>query len=104
MWYTFSSVLGAILVRRGIINEPQLMEVLAEQLGMPCVHLAELTVAPALLAKMPPTVATRYLLMPIAMSDDTLHVAIADPFDVQTLDELRLLLKCQIKPVLAGAR
>jgi type II secretion system protein E len=96
--------LGAVLVRRGIITEPQLMEVLAEQLGMPCAHLAEITVAPELLAKVPPTVATRYLLMPIAMSNNTLHVAIADPFDVQTLDELRLLLKCQITPVLAGSR
>ena len=94
--------LGALLIRQGVITEYQLMEVLAEQVGMPCVHLSEARIDPQALAKVPPKFASHYHIMPLAISEDALHIAITDPFNVQTLDELRLLLGCDVKPVLAS--
>ena len=96
--------LGAVLIRRGLLSHEQLLQVLAEQAGMPYVRLSNVQITPEALAKVPPKFASHYLLVPLTFSDNTLQVAIADPFDVQTLDELRLLLDCDVKPVLAGHR
>ncbi len=94
-------LLGSVLTRQGLITNEQLLEVLAEQAGMPYVRLAEVQISPEALAKVPPKFAGHYRLIPLAFEQDVLKVAIADPFDVQTLDELRLLLDCEVDPVLS---
>ena len=95
--------LGTALIRLGLISSEQLLPVLAEQTGMPYVSLVGVAVSPEALAKVPPKFASHYHLLPLKLSDGALQVAIADPFDVQTLDELRLLLDCEVSPVLASA-
>jgi len=94
--------LGAALVRLGFLTETQLVETLAEQLKIPSVRLATYEIEPEALEKVTPKVASHYHLMPLALREGVLHVAIADPFDVQTLDELKLLLDCDVQPVLAS--
>ncbi|MDP3723435.1 MAG: ATPase, T2SS/T4P/T4SS family [Candidatus Omnitrophota bacterium] len=93
--------LGSVLMRLGIVAKEQLLPVLAEQMGIPYVHLSDMQIEPDALAKVPPKFASLYRLMPLTLEHNTLQVAIADPFDVQTLDELRLLLDCEVKPVFA---
>ncbi len=94
--------LGAILVRLGMLTNERLLPVLAEQMGMPYVRLAGMQVPPEALAKVPPKFASHYRLMPLALNGNSLQVAIVDPFDIQTLDELKLLLDCDVTPVLAS--
>ena len=96
--------LGAVLIRLGLVTSEQLLPVLAEQTGMSYIHLSDAQIAADVLAKVPPKFATHYHLIPLAFSDGTLRVAIADPFDVQTIDELKLLLNCEIQPVLANPK
>jgi type II secretion system protein E len=93
--------LGVILSRRGLVPADRLLPLLAEQMGLACVRLADAKIAPEVLAKVPPKFASHYRLMPLALVEGVLQVAIADPFDVQTFDELKLLLGCEIQPVLA---
>ena len=96
--------LGAVLTRLGMVPSEQLLPILAEQLGMPYVRLADVRIAPEALAKVPPKFASHYCLMPLDLQQGLLRVAIADPFDVQTFDELKLLLDSDVQPVLASAR
>ncbi len=96
--------LGTVLMRLGVVPKATLLPILAEQLGMPYVHLDEVPIEPEAIAKVPPRFASHYQLMPLSLSNNVLQVAIADPFDVQTLDELRLLLDCDVKPVFASQR
>ncbi|MBI4341692.1 MAG: Flp pilus assembly complex ATPase component TadA [Candidatus Omnitrophica bacterium] len=96
--------LGAILVRRGLVTEQGLMALLSEQLNLPHVALAEIKVQTAAIQKVPAAIATRYQLMPIALDGNRLRVATADPLNVQVLDELKLLLGCEIAPVLSSVR
>jgi type II secretion system protein E len=96
--------LGAGLVHFGFLTETQLMEVLAEQLSLPFVRLADRAIDPAIVARVPAKLATRYRLMPLGGNGKQLQVATSDPFDVQMLDELRLMVGCEIQPVLASAR
>jgi len=94
--------LGKILSRMGLVSEDVLVPILADQLGIPHVRLRETVVESQALAKVPAKFANHYTLLPIRVINNTLEVAIADPFDVQTIDELRLLLDCDVRPVLAG--
>lgn len=94
--------LGTVLLRMGLVTKERLYPIIAEQMGLPYVPLAEAKVSPEALAKVPPKFASHYRLMPLALQDNMLQIAIADPFDVQTLDELKLLLDCDIKPVFAS--
>ncbi len=94
--------LGKILIRMGLIPEETLVPILAEQLGLSYVRLKECSIDPQALAKVPAKFANHYALLPLRLSGNILEVAIADPFDVHTLDELKLLLDCELKPVLAG--
>jgi type II secretion system protein E len=94
--------LGKILSRMGLVSEDVLVPILADQLGIPHVRLRETVVESQALSKVPAKFANHYTLLPIRVVNNTLEVAIADPFDVQTVDELRLLLDCDVRPVLAG--
>ena len=94
--------LGAILVRGGLVTEQQLMGVLADQLSLPYVVLSDTRIDPAALQRVPAAIATRYQLMPIEMDGLRLRIATADPMNIQALDELKLLLGCDMTPVLAS--
>ncbi|MBI2884737.1 MAG: Flp pilus assembly complex ATPase component TadA, partial [Candidatus Omnitrophica bacterium] len=96
--------LGQTLLKLGAITEDALTSALAEQAGMARVHLEDAVIPPEAMAKVPPTFASYYGVMPMAVSEGVLKVAVADPFDVQPLDELKLLLNCEIRPVLASRR
>ncbi len=96
--------LGTCLIRLGFLSEAQLVEALAEQLGLSFVRLATHPIDAQALAKVPAHLASRYRLLPLKLEGDQLSVAVADPFDIQSLDELKLLLHCEVVPVLAGQR
>ena len=57
--------LGLTLVRLGFVTEAALLAVLAEQLSIPSIQLAEYHVPPDVLAKVPAKVATQYRLLPL---------------------------------------
>ncbi len=94
--------LGMVLTRMGLLSSEHLMPILAEQLGMPYVRLADATISKEALVKVSPKFASHYRLIPLSLEAGVLRIAIADPLDIQTLDELRLLLDCRIAPVLAS--
>jgi type IV pilus assembly protein PilB len=93
---------GTILIRMGSITEPQLMGALAEQMDVPYINLANRPIEAWVLEKIPASLARRYQLMPIDVQDNRLQLAMADPFNTQMLDELRVLLNCDLEPMLAG--
>jgi general secretion pathway protein E len=80
------------VVELGFLREDELLQVLAAQLAMP-VH-AELSpseVDPELVERVPIQFAKTHGLVPLARSETGVRVAISDPFDTASLDDLRLL-------------
>ena len=94
--------LGAIVLERRWLTADQLLEVLSEQYRMPSVRLRGETVDRAAVEAMPLKIAQHYKVMPLAVHNSTLRVAIANPQDVQLTDELRAALqeRYTIEPVL----
>lgn len=90
-------VIGRVAVRMGLVNESQISEALAEQWGMQVVNLPETNVPAKVLELVPETMASLYKIMPIALKDNVLTVAMADPQNIAALDDLRNFLGYDVR-------
>jgi type II secretion system protein E len=90
------------LVKYGYINEDKLYEVLSEQFDTEYVRINHLVIPHTTIEQIPAKFATHYKLVPIKFENNVLTVAMANPLDIHTLDDLKLLLKKDIKTVLAN--
>jgi type IV pilus assembly protein PilB len=95
--------LGHILIKKGFVTEEQVLEFLSQRLNIPFMSLKEYTIDPDVTKIVPVSLAKKYHFMPLFKIEDTLTIAMADPLDVFTIDELRGALKFKIQPVLASA-
>ena len=85
--------LGEILVENGFISSRELAWLLAEQLGFEFLDLAETDVDPVVAGLLPENLAVRYGALPVrVLDDDTVLVAVADPTNVITSDDLHMVL------------
>lgn len=94
--------LGVTLIKLGFINEEKLYPVLSEQLNIPYVKIKDITIPLEALKKLTVKYACHYKIIPIKFEKDRLTVAIADPLDIRTLDDLNLLLGCEAAAALAS--
>lgn len=93
--------LGDVLVDLEYTTSDLIMKALSEYLGMEIVSLAGINIHQEVLDKIPPSIARLYRIIPIDFENSTLTVAQQDPLDIQQIDDLRFLLKHDIKPALA---
>jgi len=91
-----------VLAERGH-SKQDILKALANQFGMETISLRGLDIPQEVLDQVPGEVARRYKIIPVYKTDNTLTVAISDPFDVETLDSLRYILKCNVEGVVAPA-
>jgi type IV pilus assembly protein PilB len=85
--------LGEIVVERGWISGRALAVALAEQHALEFLDLAAVDVDPTASGLLPEKLARRYQALPIGFRDpDTVLVAVADPTNVVTSDDLRIAL------------
>jgi len=87
------------LIKDGIMSETDILQFLANQFGMEVTSLDGLDITPELRDSIPVDVARRYHVIPVVKHDNVLKVAISDPLDYDTLDNLRHILKCQVEGV-----
>src|SRR5206468_11299104 len=94
-------LLGATLIRMGVLSEPALMKVLQAQLGTPLVDLNEQAADEQAIALIKEQMARKYMALPVRTESRNLIVAMADPLNVAALEDLRFHSGMFIKPVLA---
>jgi len=96
--------LGDVLIGRGLITKETLVKSLSDQLGVPHMNLSEREegVPPDVIKVIPEFIARRHKLIPLEKKDNVLTVAMADPMDILAVDEIRRLIGCEIKPVIAS--
>ncbi|HZP82175.1 MAG TPA: type II secretion system ATPase GspE [Chthonomonadaceae bacterium] len=94
--------IGEILMALHFVTEPELLRALSNQLDCPIVDLAKEPPDPEALEIVPSEFALRHQLIPLHQNDDTLTVAMANPLDIQAMDDLRLLTGLDIAPMLAA--
>jgi general secretion pathway protein E/type IV pilus assembly protein PilB len=96
--------LDQALVRLGLVRSHQMLEALAAAFELPIVDLAQVTPDEAALAAVPRRIVFRQRCAPVSLERGALRVATSNPFDLGSLDELRLVTGCAIETLLADER
>lgn len=89
------------LIQQGVVREDQALQALGDELGMRFMPLKEFQPDPQLLMRFPTTAIFKHEVLPIEGQQGRMTVAISDPFNLESLDELSSLGGCRIEPVLA---
>jgi len=91
-----------ILQDYGLLDLDSILQIMADHLGTMVVTLEPETIPPEAIAAVPNETARMYQVVPVALYGDTLQVALADPLNPQTMDELGFSLKHTLQLVVAN--
>lgn len=98
--------LGYTLLKLGFVDEPDLVRVLARQLGVPALRLRGKSVDPEVLDLIPAELAQKYRCVPLFVKReggfDVLYVGMEDPSNLAVVDELCFRIGRRVSPVLVG--
>jgi type IV pilus assembly protein PilB len=89
-----------VLVDLKYTTRNRIIEALSDYLGMEVIDLENVDFNQDVLDKIPHSIAQLYRIIPIAFKESTVTVAQQDPMDIRQIDDLRFLLKYNVKPVL----
>ncbi|MBU4375898.1 MAG: Flp pilus assembly complex ATPase component TadA [Candidatus Omnitrophica bacterium] len=95
------SNIGEVLVKEGFITQKDLMIILSRELNIPPMNLARYKISPDVIKLIPERIAKQYHLLPVAILGNTLTLAMSDPLNIFAIDDIRMLTKFDIDPVLA---
>jgi general secretion pathway protein E len=90
--------LGEYLVDEGLVSAEDLAMTLSLQLNLPFIDLKRHPVQPEALNLVPEAYARHHDLIPIDVAGDTLVVVMADPANIQVLEDLKARAKMTIQP------
>lgn len=94
-------VFAHAIVRDGLLVAWDLATMTALQMGVPLIDLRSEQLDPRAVALLPEHLAQRYLALPIKLSGNRLTVAMTDPTDIQTVQDLTARTGGIIEPVVA---
>jgi len=92
--------LSDMLVEMGCISRNDLVVVLSNELGIPPINLARYKIDPSVIKLIPKKAAKSYRIMPISKIGNTLVVAMADPMNIFTIDDIKTLTGLNLSPVI----
>src|SRR3989338_1396871 len=98
-----SEVIGKALIRLKYITQEQLLEALAEQLGLPFYpSLKNITISQDVIKAIPVKFVLHYRFMPIKLKNKLLTIAISNPWEVWPTEDLKLHFGFDVERVLAS--
>jgi type IV pilus assembly protein PilB len=93
--------ISEILSDFGLIDMDLQLQMIANQMGTEVVDLSQRELTPDILSAIPADAARMYKCLPVAVTDSTVHIALADPLDPTTVDQLAYVIRKEIVPVVA---
>lgn len=93
--------LGEIILSLGYVSEENMIEVLEFQLGVPRIELKEESINKAAALTIPVQMAEKYKVIPVSKEGRKLTLAMVDPTNFYAIDDVRLLVGCEVVPMIA---
>ena len=90
-------LLGQILIQLGSVTEEEIALALTAQYGFPYLPLDNYEIDGGLTVLIPEQVARQYCLIPIDRIGNALTLAMADPSNVQAIEDIEILTKCVVQ-------
>ena len=83
------------------LDEDDLVEFLSRQLGLPTVSLDEIDVDPDAVKLIAAQKAQKYMAIPYSQVNSSLHVAMADPTDLNAIDDIKFMTNLSVEVSIA---
>lgn len=99
--------IGEILVEKGFITEEMISRALEAQMGLKTVQLRGLTVPGEIKSLIDGKLLKKYTVFPFEVDPynaNILHLAMADPLDMEAIDDIAIVTNMQIEPYIATRR
>ncbi len=96
--------LGSVLVELGFISNEILITLLTQQFGIDYIELTGAKIEDKVIHMVPESMVAKYKVLPIEIDPDNpniLKVAMADPNDINALDDIGLVTNMQVEPMLS---
>ena len=98
----FGGKLGTVLIEMGLITEDILAEILGQLINIPCAKPGQLQNIPDNVIKIiSPEQAEKHKVMPVSVIGKKLTLAMADPRNLQSIDEISFRTGYIVMPILA---
>jgi type IV pilus assembly protein PilB len=93
-------LLGDVLVSLGYVTNERIIQALSNYLGIEVVNIEGKEIPREVIEKIPAAIAQLYRIIPISITDGVLTIVQEDALNLEARDDLRLILKHNIKSVL----
>ncbi|MCP4252907.1 MAG: Flp pilus assembly complex ATPase component [Candidatus Scalindua sp.] len=93
--------LGEALTEMGFANHEDITNSLAEQFDFQIINPMEVPIPEDVINTIPKNIAKKHNIIPVAEQNGLLIVAISDPLDISTLEDLRFTLNINVEGVLS---
>jgi len=92
--------IGQLMVKMGLITERDRARALGRQWGISFVDIHQEEIDPEIVGLIPKHLINRYRALPVACKDNRLTVAMSNPLDIFTIDQLRLVTGMEVDVVI----
>ncbi len=93
--------LAVVMEEMGLATETRVAQAVAEQMGLAFVDIASYDIDPSAAMLIPTELMRKHHVLPIKLEDDELVVAMSDPANIFAIDDLRIVTRLEIRPVVA---
>ena len=94
--------LGYTLAKLGYVSDDEITSFLSQQYRVPTVNLEEYEIDPEILKLVQKEPCERHKVVPVSRTGNSLIVAMADPTNLNAIDDLKFLTGYNIEPVIAS--
>ncbi|MCX8028117.1 MAG: ATPase, T2SS/T4P/T4SS family [Thermodesulfovibrionales bacterium] len=93
--------LGQLLINEGYLTKEQITEALSAKLNIPIIQCHEMKIDDTLKQLVPKEIALPNLVFPVEFKNNVLTIAMADPLDYKTIDDIAFKNSVRIKTVMS---
>src|SRR4029434_2935072 len=94
--------LGLNLVKLGFVTDGEITSLLSNQYGVPSINLTQFEIDQSVIKLVPADTAQKYQIVPLSRSGATLTIALTDPPNVFSMDDIKFMTGYNVEPVVAS--
>ena len=93
---------GEVAISLGFVSQHEMLKILENQHGAQSIDLEYIESDPEIISLISVELAKRNNVVPVKLENDILYVAIEDPRNFRALDEVRIVTRRQVQPLIAS--
>ncbi|MBU4413874.1 MAG: hypothetical protein KJ976_02045, partial [Proteobacteria bacterium] len=97
-----NETLSKTLIKLGFVTEEELVSFIGDKMHIPYVNIKSYTIDRKVLDLIPEKIARRYNIIPLFKIEDVLTIAMSDPLDIISIDDISKVAQLKAEAVMAS--